>query len=223
MTAPRNDRPASARNAPRQPMRSPSDAGNEAAGESAEARARDIDAGDARHLGRRPLVADIGDGDGEDRRQQQALDEAPEDERPRTSPASATPAIGTTTASIAAVMTRLRPSTSAMAPVNGAVKAIASALAVMMVLISAGADTELARQRRQQRLRRIEVEEGAEAGGRATAGVRHRSRGWGALWRGACTGVTTTRDARGAGTTGERLRPACRRRRRASSSSAPRS
>ena len=34
-------------------------------------------------------------------------------------------------------MTRLRPSTSAIAPVNGAVSAIASVLAVMMVLISA--------------------------------------------------------------------------------------
>ena len=45
--------------------------------------------------------------------------------------------MGTTTASMAAVMTRFRPSTSATAPVNGAVKAIASALAVMMALISA--------------------------------------------------------------------------------------
>ena len=54
-----------------------------------------------------------------------------------TSPANDAPAIGTTTASIAAVMTRLRPSTSAIAPVNGAVNAMASALAVMIVLISA--------------------------------------------------------------------------------------
>ena len=54
-----------------------------------------------------------------------------------TSGANAAPAIGTATASMAAVMTRLRPSTSATAPVNGAVRAMASALAVMMVLISA--------------------------------------------------------------------------------------
>jgi len=54
-----------------------------------------------------------------------------------TSGANAAPMMGTTTASIAAVMTRFLPSTSAMAPVNGAVRAIASALAVMMVLISA--------------------------------------------------------------------------------------
>ena len=54
-----------------------------------------------------------------------------------TSGASAAPAIGTATASMAAVMTRLRPNTSATAPVNGAVRAMASALAVMMVLISA--------------------------------------------------------------------------------------
>ena len=47
------------------------------------------------------------------------------------------PAMGTTTASIAAAMTRFLPSTSAMAPVNGAVKAMASALAVMIALISA--------------------------------------------------------------------------------------
>ena len=52
-----------------------------------------------------------------------------------------------------------------MTPVNGAVRAMASALAVMMVLISRCADAEFVRQRRQQRLRRVEVEEGAEAGG----------------------------------------------------------
>ena len=45
--------------------------------------------------------------------------------------------IGSTTATIAAAMTRLRPSTSAIAPVNGAVSAMASVLAVMMVLIAA--------------------------------------------------------------------------------------
>jgi hypothetical protein len=38
---------------------------------------------------------------------------------------------------MAAVITRFLPSTSAIAPVNGAVKAMASALAVMIVLISA--------------------------------------------------------------------------------------
>src|SRR4249919_1898878 len=54
-----------------------------------------------------------------------------------TSGASAAPAIGTATASIAAVITRFLPNTSATAPVNGAVRAMASALAVMMVLISA--------------------------------------------------------------------------------------
>jgi len=54
-----------------------------------------------------------------------------------TSEAKAAPVMGTTTASMAAVMIRFRPSTSAAAPVNGAVKAIASALAVMMLLISA--------------------------------------------------------------------------------------
>jgi hypothetical protein len=54
-----------------------------------------------------------------------------------TSVAKAAPAMGTTTASVAAVMTRFLPSTSATAPVNGAVSAIASALAVMIALISA--------------------------------------------------------------------------------------
>ena len=62
-------------------------------------------------------------------------------------------------------MTRFLPNTSASAPVNGAVRAMASALAVMMVLISAAPDAEFARQRGQQRLRRVQVEEGAEAGG----------------------------------------------------------
>ena len=55
-----------------------------------------------------------------------------------TSAASAAPIIGTTTASIAAPIMRFLPNTSAIAPVNGAVSAIASALAVMMLLISAG-------------------------------------------------------------------------------------
>ena len=45
--------------------------------------------------------------------------------------------MGTTTANIAAVMTRFRPRTSATAPVKGAVNAMASVLAVIMVLISA--------------------------------------------------------------------------------------
>ena len=54
------------------------DSRNEAAGKSADARARDIKPGDARDVARRPFVADIGDGDGEDRRQQEALHETPE-------------------------------------------------------------------------------------------------------------------------------------------------
>ena len=54
-----------------------------------------------------------------------------------TSGASAAPTMGTTTASIAAAITGFRPSTSATAPVNGAAKAMASVLAVMIALISA--------------------------------------------------------------------------------------
>jgi hypothetical protein len=54
-----------------------------------------------------------------------------------TSGAKAIPAVGTATASMAATMTRFLPSTSASAPVNGALNAMASVLAVMMVLISA--------------------------------------------------------------------------------------
>ena len=54
---------------------------NEAAGKSAETRSRDVDAGDARHLRGRPFIADIGNGDREDRRQQQTLKKAPGDER----------------------------------------------------------------------------------------------------------------------------------------------
>ena len=45
--------------------------------------------------------------------------------------------IGTVTANIAEVMRPLRPSTSATAPVNGAVSAMASVLAVIMALICA--------------------------------------------------------------------------------------
>ena len=44
--------------------------------------------------------------------------------------------VGTSMANIAAVISRLRPSTSASAPVNGAVSAIATVAAVMSVLIS---------------------------------------------------------------------------------------
>ena len=45
---------------------------------------------------------------------------------------------------MAVTMTRLRPSTSATAPVNGAVSATANVLTVMMVDTSAGARAELA-------------------------------------------------------------------------------
>src|SRR5262249_36911945 len=94
VTAPVNDKPASVKKAPpvkrkagqRHEAAAPADeiaeqARNEAAGKSTEARSRDIDAGDARHLRRRPFIADIGDGDREDRRQQQTLKKAPGDER----------------------------------------------------------------------------------------------------------------------------------------------
>jgi hypothetical protein len=49
--------------------------------------------------------------------------------------AVATIAIGTVIASIAQVITRLRPSTSATAPVNGAVSAMANELAVITALM----------------------------------------------------------------------------------------
>ena len=55
-----------------------------------------------------------------------------------TSPASATITVGTAAANIAVTISRLRPSTSAMAPVNGAVSAIASVPAVIIEEISAG-------------------------------------------------------------------------------------
>ena len=45
--------------------------------------------------------------------------------------------VGMTSANMAATITRLRPSTSAMAPVKGAVSATASVLTVMMVETSA--------------------------------------------------------------------------------------
>ena len=46
--------------------------------------------------------------------------------------------VGTTIANIAAVIRRLRPTTSASTPVNGAVKAMAAVLAVISALISPG-------------------------------------------------------------------------------------
>ncbi len=50
---------------------------------------------------------------------------------------SPTITVGTASANIAATITRLRPSTSATAPVKGAVSATASVLTVMMVETSA--------------------------------------------------------------------------------------
>ena len=86
---------------------------------------------------RRPFVADIGDGDGENRRQHQPLHE-----RQNTSAdsvgAKAAISVGSVSTSMAVTITRLRPSTSATVPVNGAVNATASVLAVRMVEISAG-------------------------------------------------------------------------------------
>ena len=65
--------------------RAPSDhvgqnAGDKAPTETADRRARDVKPSDAGHVGRRPLVADIGDGHGENRREQQSLKKAPGDE-----------------------------------------------------------------------------------------------------------------------------------------------
>ena len=72
--------------------------------------------------------------------------------------------VGTAMANMAAVISRLRPNTSASAPVNGAVSAIAAVLAVISELISPGPTPKLAREFRQQRLRRIEIDEGGKAG-----------------------------------------------------------
>jgi hypothetical protein len=55
-----------------------------------------------------------------------------------TLPAKVMISIGTTTANIAAVIKRLRPATSASAPVNGAESAIAAVPAVINALISPG-------------------------------------------------------------------------------------
>ena len=56
------------------------EAGNEPAAKAAAARSRRIEPGDPGHLARRPFVADIGDGDREDRRQQHPLNEAQDHE-----------------------------------------------------------------------------------------------------------------------------------------------
>ena len=57
---------------------------------------------------------------------------------------SATITVGTASANIAATITRLRPSTSATVPVNGAVSATASVDTVMMVETCGGAGAEFA-------------------------------------------------------------------------------
>ena len=88
--------------------------------------------------------------------------------------------VGTTIANAAAVIRRLRPRTSASAPVNGAVSAIAAVPAVISALIVAGADAEFARQLGQQRLRRIKIDEGGEA--RRGNGERAEIQGHAALW-----------------------------------------
>jgi hypothetical protein len=65
---------------------------------------------------------------------------------------------------MAAVMTRFLPNTSATAPVNGAVSADGERDCGHDGADLGRAHAEFARQRGQQRLRRIEIEEGAEAG-----------------------------------------------------------
>ena len=56
-------------------------AGEEPPAEAAEAGRRHVEAGDAGRLGGRPFLADIGDHDGEDRRQHEPLHEAQRDQR----------------------------------------------------------------------------------------------------------------------------------------------
>ena len=117
--------------AARQPITSVRMPGMKRPAKAADAGAGDIDAGDAGDVARRPFVADIGDDDGEDRRHQKALDEAPEHELRHALTANVMITVGTVMANIAAVISRLRPSTSASAPVNGADSAIAAVLAVI--------------------------------------------------------------------------------------------
>ena len=137
-------------------------AGDEAAAEAADAGAGDIDAGDARHLRRRPFVADIGERDGEDRRQHQALDEAPDDdavdvarqrhhdgrhrdgEHRRRDQPLASEHVGDGARERRRQGDRQRGRGDHGADLGGA-------------------DAELARQLRQQGLRGVEIEEGAEA------------------------------------------------------------
>jgi len=150
VTAPANDTPASVKKAPRQPK-------------SAETRSHDVDAGDARHLRRRPFIADIGDGDREDRRQQQTLKEAPGDERLHVGRERR--------AGHGHDHSEHCSSDDALPPQNvgngtgerrgqgDGERARGHDRADL-----GGADAELTRQRRQRRLRRIEGEEGAEAG-----------------------------------------------------------
>ena len=113
------------------------EAAEEAAEEAADAARRDIDTGHRGRVGGK-FLADIGDRDGEDRRQQQALDEAPEHQRAETRATRPTIAVGTTSANIAATMRRLRPSASATAPVKGAMSATAKVEALTVRLTAAG-------------------------------------------------------------------------------------
>ena len=122
--------------AARQPIASVTDARNEAAANPPMLVPDHVKAGDARDVGRRPLVADIGDGDGEDRRHAADPGRSARTTSSGTLAAKVMITVGTTMANIAAVISRLRPTTSASAPVNGAVSAIATVPAVISALIS---------------------------------------------------------------------------------------
>src|SRR5204863_7878771 len=76
---------------------------------------------------------------------------------------SAISAVGITISTMATAMIRLRPTTSATMPTKGAPKATAKVVAPIVRLTSAGLASKSPREERKQRLRRVEIDEGAEA------------------------------------------------------------
>ena len=105
---------------------------------------------------------DVGDGDGEDARRQHALHEAPGDQLPRLADVAAS-AVATASDHADPTMTRAA-DTSASRPTNGAASATATVGAVTVRLTAKWRRVEDAHQQRQQRLRRVEIEKGGEAG-----------------------------------------------------------
>ena len=108
-------------------------------------------------------LVNVGDGDREDARRQQRPARSARRSTGRASRRSRPAPVATASSNADPTMTRLRPTTSASRPTNGAAVATAMVGAVTVRLTPNVRRAEDAHQQRQQRLRRVEVEERGES------------------------------------------------------------